>query len=112
MSDTNSLEPDLFAGHWEEKEFAKQRKKSERFLRLERQRGDGPPHIRDGRKIYYPIRTAREWLTQKMCSPARERQPLKADRVSLKPRRVVSRQHKDTAQPNAPAGRKRTFAEG
>ena len=71
MSDTNSSQPGLFAECWTEAQFAKERKLSPRTLRAERQRGAGPPYVRDGRKIYYPIATAREWLQRKLHIPVR-----------------------------------------
>jgi hypothetical protein len=73
MTGTNSQESaeSLFDGHWTAAEFGAQRNKSERTLRLERQRGVGPPYVCDGRKIYYPIDTARAWLREQLRHPAR-----------------------------------------
>jgi hypothetical protein len=73
MTGTNSQESAerLFDGHWTAAEFGAQRNKSERTLRLERQRGVGPPYVCDGRKIYYPIDTARAWLREQLRHPAR-----------------------------------------
>jgi len=73
MTGTNLQESTerLFDGHWTAAELGAQRNKSERTLRLERQRGVGPPYLCDGRKIYYPIDTARAWLREQLCHPAR-----------------------------------------
>lgn len=53
-------------------EMAKRRGVTVRTQRAERQRGDGPPWVRDGQKIYYPIVGYRDWLK------ARERQPVRS----------------------------------
>ena len=73
MTDTKLQEPTqrLFDGHWTAAEFSAQRNKSERTLRLERQRGVGPPYVRDGRNIYYPVDTARAWLREQLRHAAR-----------------------------------------
>ncbi len=83
MSDVNSSEPAFFAGHWSEKDFAEQRGVSPRTLRAERQRGESPPYVKDGRKVYYPIATARDWVLRKVRIPVRsEPQAPKAGRIA------------------------------
>jgi hypothetical protein len=67
MSDQSAVD-DLLAGYLSEAEAAKQRRKSPRTLRAERQRGDGPPFVRDGRNILYPIASFREWLKARECN--------------------------------------------
>ena len=69
ISDANIL-----AGYMSDKDLAKVRKMSERTLRLERQRGDGPPFAKIGSRIFYPIDDFRAWLA------SRVRRPVRADR--------------------------------
>jgi hypothetical protein len=66
---------DLLTGYMVEPEMAEARHKKPRTLRLERQRGDGPPWVRDGRTILYPIDGFREWLKARERHPVRERAP-------------------------------------
>jgi hypothetical protein len=56
------MSEDVFAGYLSEQELAEKRKKSVRTLRLERQLGVGPPYVRDGRSIRYPVDGFRAWL--------------------------------------------------
>jgi hypothetical protein len=92
MNDAIPSEPGLFADCWSEEEFAAQRKVVTRTLRAERQAGLGPPYLKDGRRVYYPISKAREWLAQKVCSPAREPQaPTAHHGRALKPRVAATR---------------------
>lgn len=65
---TNVLE-----GYLSEAELAKQRGKGLRTLRLERQRGDGPPYTRDGRDVLYPVDGFRNWLKAGERKPVRGR---------------------------------------
>jgi hypothetical protein len=58
-------------------EAARIRDKTERTLRLERQRGEGPPWVRDGKKVYYPREGFRAWLK------ANERQPVRGPGVKV-----------------------------
>jgi hypothetical protein len=91
MNDAKPSEPGLFADCWSEEEFAAQRKVSPRTLRAERQAGLGPPYLKVSKKVYYPIPTTREWLAQKVVSPAREPQTSKADHgPALKPVRPAA----------------------
>jgi hypothetical protein len=52
-------------------ELAQLRGVTARTLRAERQRGDGPPWVRDGRKIYYHIPSYRNWLMARLRQPVR-----------------------------------------
>jgi hypothetical protein len=60
MTDQNTA--NVLEGYLSEAEMAHQRGKGLRTLRLERQRGDGPPYTRDGRDVLYPIDGFRAWL--------------------------------------------------
>jgi hypothetical protein len=71
-SDTIIANP--LADYWPDSEMAKIRGVTPRTQRAERQRGDGPPYVRDGKKIYYPLAGFREWLK------AREHQPVRSGR--------------------------------
>jgi hypothetical protein len=85
----------LRTGWLTDPEMARERKKSPRAQRDERQKGIGPPWTRDGRDVLYSIEGYRQWLLSNERDPVRESQASKADRVSLKPRRVVSGPRKD-----------------
>jgi hypothetical protein len=68
MSDiSNQIEPsnELFGDYLTDKQLAKKRRKTPRTLRAERQRGDGPPYVKDGQNILYSIPGFREWLRKK-----------------------------------------------
>jgi hypothetical protein len=62
---------DVRAGYLTEEQLGEKRNKSPRTLRLERQRGKGPPYVRDGRQVLYPISEYRAWLVSKMVQPVR-----------------------------------------
>jgi hypothetical protein len=62
------------AGYAIETEMARIRKVTQRTLRAERQRGEGPPYVRDGKRVYYSLEGFREWLK------SRERQPVRSGR--------------------------------
>ncbi len=85
----------LLDGYITEQEAARQRGKSERCLRDERQRGVGPPYTRDGRKVLYDIAKFRAWLRANECIPVRSEQ------------RTVSKPERHRAS----AGGKSAFAE-
>jgi len=75
MSDSNvhSEAPSgLLEGYLPEREAANARNKSTRTLRAERQRGSGPPWVKDGKQVLYPIEGFRAWLK------AIERKPVRA----------------------------------
>ena len=74
MTDTRHDAPtleDVRAGFMLEQKMAQQRGKSLRTMRLERQRGEGPPYVKDGRQILYPIAGYREWLAANLRRPVR-----------------------------------------
>ena len=64
---------DPFAGYLPEDQIAEKRKVSKRTLRSERQRGDGPPHVKVGKRIYYPLDGFRDWLKARTHQPVRAR---------------------------------------
>jgi hypothetical protein len=51
--------------------MARLRGVTERTQRAERLRGDGPPYVKDGRKIYYYVPGYREWLKARLTRPVR-----------------------------------------
>jgi hypothetical protein len=65
------LTADPLAGYLPEAEMAKSRKVTPRTLRAERQRGDGPPYVKDGKKVFYPIDGFRAWLKGMERHPVR-----------------------------------------
>ena len=73
---TQTTAAGLLDGYIPEAEMAKIRKVAGRTLRGERQRGDGPPYVKDGRVILYNASGFREWLK------ARERQPVRGPMAS------------------------------
>jgi hypothetical protein len=62
----------LFDGYLSDKEAAAERDVTRRCLSYERQRGKGPPYVKIGQRIYYPIEGFRAWLK------SLERQPVRA----------------------------------
>ena len=92
MSDTTyQKEPEgaLFSGYLTEGQVAVERKKTKRTLRAERQRGDGPPYVKDGKAVLYPVGGFREWLK------AIERRPVRAlDFHHRPPRSPLSHRHR------------------
>jgi hypothetical protein len=69
-ADTTTANP--LSDYMPDDEMAKLRRVTQRTLRAERQRGDGPPYVKDGWRIYYNVNGFREWLR------SRERQPVRA----------------------------------
>jgi hypothetical protein len=59
------------AAYLPDEEMAKVRRVTPRTQRAERQRGNGPPFVRDGKKIYYPLDGFRDWLKARTCQPVR-----------------------------------------
>lgn len=72
--DIQTITANPLAGYVPDVEMATIRNVSPRTLRSERQRGDGPPYVKAGKKIYYPLAGFREWLK------SRERQPVRSAR--------------------------------
>jgi hypothetical protein len=52
-------------------EMAKLRGVTPRTQRAERQRGEGPPWVRDGRQVLYPVQGYREHLASNVRRPVR-----------------------------------------
>lgn len=67
MPDSN----ELFAGFLSETEFCAAINKTPRTARLWRKRRYGPPYVRIGREIYYPVDDAQRWLRSQMQLPVR-----------------------------------------
>jgi len=72
MISADAITTNPLAGYVLDSEMAKLRGVTERTLRAERQRGDGPPYVKDGWRIYYNVLGFREWLK------TRERQPVRS----------------------------------
>lgn len=94
---------ELFEGYIDEDGVATQRKLKPRTLRLERQLGKGPPWVRVGRLILYPIDGFREWLRANEVQPVRA-QPAAAPKPPPAPRTL-----RREAAPIAPRKRQREF---
>jgi hypothetical protein len=63
----------LLEGYISEHEVAEARGIHIRTLRVERQRGDGPPWIKITRHVFYPVEGFRAWLKLIEQRPARAR---------------------------------------
>jgi hypothetical protein len=70
-SDARQLPANPLEEYWPEEKMAAVRGVSKRTLRGERQRGDGPAWVKDGRKIHYPIAGYRDYLVVKTRQPVR-----------------------------------------
>ena len=67
-------ESTILAGYAPEDEIAKARGIGKRTLRVERQRGMGPPFVKIGKQILYPIEGFRNWLKANERHPVRSGQ--------------------------------------
>ncbi len=56
----------LFDGYLTEQQFCEAIGKTPRTARLWRKRRYGPPYVRIGREIYYPLDDAQKWLRSQM----------------------------------------------
>lgn len=65
--------------------FTRRSNKGKRALRDERQRGRGPPYVRDGRNIWYPVQGFLEWMRANEVQPVRA-EPLPAPKPQPAPR--------------------------
>ena len=74
MTYENTILDDPLAGYLSEDWIAEKRRVSKRTLRSERQRGDGPPCVKLGKRTYYPLDGFRGWLK------SREHQPVRSGR--------------------------------
>jgi hypothetical protein len=61
----------ILAGYLGEDELAALRELRKRTLRLERQRGDGPPFSKIGNRILYPADAFRAWIKSRESQPVR-----------------------------------------
>ena len=64
---------DIRRGYATPRQMVKIRNKSERQQRLERQRGVGPPYVRDGRLVLYSIPGYLQYLEANTRLPVHER---------------------------------------
>ena len=72
MTDIPTIGTNLFWDDYlSDGDMAKLRGVKERTLRAERLRGDGPPYVKDGRRIYYSVPGFREWLKARLKQPVR-----------------------------------------
>jgi hypothetical protein len=74
MTYENTILAEPLAGYLLEDRIAEKRRVSKRTLRSERQRGDGPPFVKLGKRVYYPLDGFRDWLK------SIERQPVRSGR--------------------------------
>jgi hypothetical protein len=68
LPEASSASPD---GYLTEDEVAAQRRKAKRTLRDERRRRAGPPFVKDGHRIFYPLEGFRTWLKSMERQPVR-----------------------------------------
>jgi hypothetical protein len=92
MSDQN-VNIGLRAGWLTDEQMAKERSKSLRAQRDERQKGIGPPWTRDGREVLYNAERYRQWLISCERQPVREPAP---------PGRRPNERHSVRFEPPAP----------
>jgi hypothetical protein len=71
----NDKTTDILAGYMPEDQIAEARGVVKRTLRLERQRGDGPPFVKMGKQILYPVEGFREWLKSRERRGVRSTRP-------------------------------------
>lgn len=71
---SDSIIANPLEGYVPDAKMAELRGVTPRTQRAERQRAEGPPYVKDGKKIYYPLAGYREWLK------SRERQPVRSGR--------------------------------
>lgn len=74
MISADTITANPLDGYLTDDVMAKLRGVTERTLRAERQRGNGPPYVKDGWRIYYSLDGFRDWLK------SRERQPVRSGR--------------------------------
>ena len=67
-------ESPILAGYAPEDQIAEVRGVGKRTLRAERQRGMGPPFVKIGKQILYPIEGFRDWLKANERHPVRSGQ--------------------------------------
>jgi hypothetical protein len=69
---------DIRDGYVTSKQMAQARGVSPRTLRVERQRREGPPYVRDRREVLYPIDAYRAWLLENTRRPVSSAPPVKS----------------------------------
>jgi hypothetical protein len=74
-------------GYFTDEEMANARGVTRRTQRAERARGEGPPHVKDGKKVLYPVEGYRAYLKAIERQPVRSPKP--ARRHSLDQRQAV-----------------------
>ena len=67
------MDDNVLSGYITEAKLARQRGVTTRTLARERQRRDGPPFCKIGRKTFYPIEGFRRWLRDIEQRPKRGR---------------------------------------
>jgi hypothetical protein len=94
MSTTNPL-----ADYLPDAEMARLRGVTSRTQRAERQRGDGPPWVKDGRRVLYPVKSLQR-ISGRQCAPAgsfgqviEKDSPRGCDARALKAVNIGSAQH-------------------
>ncbi len=74
----------IFENCWSEDEASTDRHKGKRALRAERAKGLGPPYIKDGKHIWYPIEAGREWAASQTRMPVRETPPQRPAHLTIR----------------------------
>jgi hypothetical protein len=59
-------------GYLSEEQYASFRGVSLRSIRNERARRAGPPFIRVGRKVYYPVAAVRNWMASRQLQGSKD----------------------------------------
>jgi hypothetical protein len=80
-----TTKPAAFANHYTDLELAQMRGMTTRNQSRERQLKIGPPWVRDGRKIYYPIAAWQEYLRQQERRPLRQARGLRVRGDATRP---------------------------
>ena len=70
-ADPLAIAANPLAGYIDEAEMSRIRQRPVRMLRIERQRSEGPPFLKDGHRIYYSIDGFRDWLKSRERLPVR-----------------------------------------
>ena len=70
MTSTKRNEASL-DGYLHETDLARLRGVTDRALRAERARGEGPPYVKLNRRVFYPEQDFRDWLRSQVRRPVR-----------------------------------------
>lgn len=68
---TETIAASPLADYLPDAEMARLRGVTSRTQRAERQRGDGPPWVKDGRRVLYPVKGYSEYLASNVRRPVR-----------------------------------------